>query len=128
VGANRPDAGVFGLLVVEIGDLVRDIELGEVWDGVFARAGVADGVFIIGFRDDDDPVCCDFNGWVLLGTCFGGVFTVGGLREDLGVVGGAGVLPGDLNVLEVGVTPGLTTGAVASGSGGRGTFVVSRLV
>jgi hypothetical protein len=60
VGANRPDAGVLGLLVVvEVGDLVRD--MGVVWDGVFARIGVAGVAFVSGFREDD-PVCCCLKG------------------------------------------------------------------
>jgi hypothetical protein len=45
----------------------------------------------------------------------------------LGVVG-TGILPGDFNVLEVGVATGLGAGADISGSrGGKEAFVVSRL-
>lgn len=58
VGAKRPD-GVFGR-IAEVGDLVRDVELGVRRDGVFERVGVAGG-FAAGFRCDD-PVCWGFNG------------------------------------------------------------------
>ena len=59
MGAKRPD-GVFGR-IAEVGDLVRDVELGVVRDGVFERVGVAGGPFAVDLRCDD-PVFWGFNG------------------------------------------------------------------
>ena len=125
VGANRPE-GVFGRLAVVgagTGDLALVAEAGAR-EGVFERKGVVGVGFVIGFRADaDDAVCCGLNGWAP-GVCFGGVF-IAGLREALGVVG-TGVLPGDFNVLEVGVASGFGASADIPGSNGKGAFVVSR--
>jgi hypothetical protein len=110
---------------VDAGDLARDAELGVVRDTGLGDAGLG---FDTGFRDEV-PVCCGFRGWVLE-TCFGDVFVVG-FRELLGVavvgVFGMGVLAPGFDALEVGTTLGLGSPMLDCRSGGRGTFILSRV-